>query len=68
VLIVLPIFIIGCVLSGILPWRFLKRKGFVRAGSITLLSILLGIFLPMGSLLGFLGLGYVLERDARPRT
>lgn len=48
--------------------KYLKRRGFVRAGMIAWLSAAIGLVLPIGgSLLAFLFLGFPIERSARRR-
>jgi hypothetical protein len=65
ILLLLPIFLLGCVMSVVSPWRYLVRHGFRTAILTVVISVALGLFLPFGSLLGFLGAGYLLEREAR---
>lgn len=66
-LFLLPVFFLGWIMSIVAPWRYLKQRGFETAILIAVVSAIIGIMLPFGSILGFLIVGYFLESEARKR-
>jgi hypothetical protein len=57
----LPVLALGLVMSVVGPYLYLRKRGFRNAFLISFISLVLGIVLPFGSILGFLGVGYLLE-------